>query len=246
MPLPWIAPEAPADSFPPVTSALREPNGLLAAGGDLSPARLLAAYRRGIFPWYNAEEPILWWSPDPRSVLYPTAFHCTRSLRKTLQRGHFRVTVDQAFMPTLQACAQVPRAGATGTWITPQMQAAYGLLHTLGWAHSIETWQDEQLVGGLYGVAIGKIFYGESMWHRTTDASKTALAVLSALLAQWDFGLIDCQLPTPHLQSLGACTLAREAFLAVVQHHSARPHTAALWQQTAAQLDLLPWLRGRM
>lgn len=202
--------------FPPVTQALRSPNGLLAAGGDLSATRLLEAYRHGIFPWFSEGEPILWWSPDPRMVLFPGEFKLSHSLRKTLRKGDHEVRTDTAFEQVMRACA-APRAGANGTWIHEEMIAAYCELHRLGYAHSIETWMDGQLAGGLYGMALGRMFYGESMFSRRTDASKIALTHLAAQLKRWDFGMIDCQMNTPHLASLGAREIPRKEFIARLQ-----------------------------
>ncbi|MFZ5509479.1 MAG: leucyl/phenylalanyl-tRNA--protein transferase [Pseudomonadota bacterium] len=207
--IPWLRRD---DPFPPVETALKNPNGLLAAGADLSPQRLLAAYRRGIFPWYNTGEPILWWSPDPRMVLFPAEIRLSRSLRKTLAQGRFQVRLDTAFAQVVRACAE-PRAGQNGTWITREMQEAYGRLHELGYAHSVESWQEERLVGGLYGVAIGRTFYGESMFTRVTDASKVALAHLCRYLERKGFAVIDCQMVTRHLASLGARPIARSRFV---------------------------------
>lgn len=209
--IPWLYADTP---FPPVAQALKEPNGLLAGGGDLSPLRLLAAYRRGIFPWYSPGEPILWWSPDPRMVLFPGALRITRSLAKTLRNADYRVTLDSAFAQVIAACAAVPRPGQNGTWITTEMQQAYIRLHALGYAHSIETWRGGQLVGGLYGVAIGRAFCGESMFSHVTDASKIALAHLCRFLAERGFGIIDCQMETAHLTSLGARPIPRDEYLA--------------------------------
>ena len=207
--IPWLDPD---DPFPPVESALREPNGLLAAGADLSPRRLLAAYARGIFPWFNDEDPTLWWSPDPRMVLYLDELRVTRSLRRVIRSGRFEVRADTAFLDVMAACAE-PREGQDGTWITPAMLDAYGALASLGFAHSIESWLDGQLVGGLYGVAIGRMFYGESMFTRQSDASKVAFAHLVAQLRRWGFRLIDCQMSTAHLASLGAREIPRETFV---------------------------------
>jgi leucyl/phenylalanyl-tRNA--protein transferase len=203
-------------SFPPVEQALRAPNGLLAGGGDLSSARLLAAYRRGIFPWFSEGEPILWWSPDPRMVLFPEEFKLSNSLRKTLRNGRYEVRTDTAFEQVMRACA-APREGANGTWIHEEMIAAYCELHRQGYAHSVETWMDGELAGGLYGMAIGRMFYGESMFSRRTDASKIAVAHLAAQLEKWDFGMIDCQMNTPHLSSLGARQIPREEFISRLQ-----------------------------
>jgi leucyl/phenylalanyl-tRNA--protein transferase len=197
--------------FPPPEQA--HPSGLLAVGGDLSTARLLEAYRLGIFPWYSENEPILWWSPDPRLVLDPGDFSISRSLRKTLKKRTFAVTFDQAFGDVMRACATVPREGQPGTWITDEMQEAYERLHRLGYAHSVETWFHGELAGGLYGVSLGKAFFGESMFHRRTDASKVALAALVERLKSWDFHFIDAQMTTEHLLRLGATELPRRIFL---------------------------------
>jgi len=207
-----LRPGAQAPIFPPVESAT--PEGLLAVGGDLSSERLLAAYRHGIFPWYNPGQPILWWSPDPRAVLYPEKLKISRSLRKTLKRGHLRVTFDCCFREVMLACA-APREQypGGGTWITDDMVKAYAQLHEMGYAHSIETWHENRLVGGLYGVALGGVFFGESMFARETDASKVALVALVSKLREWGFVLIDCQIPSAHLTSLGAEEIPRSAFL---------------------------------
>lgn len=211
--IPWLYADTP---FPPVAQALKEPNGLLAGGGDLSPQRLLAAYRRGIFPWYAPGEPILWWSPDPRMVLFPDEFRITRSLARTLRNADYSVRLDSAFEQVIAACAATPRPGQNGTWITSEMQQAYLRLHVLGFAHSVETWRGGQLVGGLYGVAIGRVFCGESMFSHATDASKIALAHLCRFLAGRGFGIIDCQMETAHLTSLGARPIPRDEYLARV------------------------------
>ncbi len=191
---------------------MREPDGLLAVGGDLSPARLLAAYRQGIFPWFTEGQPILWWSPDPRMVLYPPQLHVSRSLRKRIRKQDYRITLDTAFGQVIHACGET-RRHAEGTWITEGMLAAYLQLHELGYAHSAECWIDGDLVGGLYGIAIGRAFYGESMFATTTDASKLAFAHLVRQLQQWQFPLVDCQVYTEHLESLGAEMVPRQAFL---------------------------------
>lgn len=202
--------------FPPVELALDQPNGLLAAGGDLSPERILEAYRHGIFPWFNADDPILWWSPDPRMVLFPAEFKISNSLRKTLRNGDYEVRSDTAFEQVMRACA-APREGQAGTWILEEMIAAYCELHRRGYAHSVETWIDGKLVGGLYGMALGKMFYGESMFSRRTDASKIALAHLAKQLEYWNFGMVDCQMNTPHLASLGAREIPRDEFIRRLQ-----------------------------
>ena len=197
--------------FPSVENALREPNGLLAVGGDLSPERLLEAYSKGIFPWFNADEPILWWSPNPRMVLFPEEIKISRSLRKTLKKDHYQIRTDGSFTQVMHACAS-SRKGQTGTWIHPEMIAAYTALHDMGLAHCVETWMDGELVGGLYGVALGQVFFGESMFSRVSDASKIALVHLAKQLQRWEFGLIDCQVKTGHLTSLGAREIPRSEF----------------------------------
>ncbi len=202
--------------FPPLEEATVE--GLLAIGGDLSSERLLAAYRKGIFPWYNPGQPILWWSPDPRTVLYPNRLRISRSLRKTLRHSHFHITTDKAFDRVIVECAESKRDGnVPGTWITADMRSAYLNLYRLGYAHSVETWQHNRLVGGLYGVAIGGIFFGESMFSVARDASKVALAGLVSQLLQLEFRLIDCQLPSTHLFSLGAQSIPRMEFVEELQ-----------------------------
>ena len=207
--IPWLELNSP---FPPVSRALTEPNGLLAAGGVLTDARLIDAYLNGIFPWYSADQPLLWWSPDPRMVLHPAELKISRSLGKRLHKGGFEVRFDTAFEHVMRACA-APRDGQDGTWITDEMVAAYTQLHQRGLAHSVETWIDGQLAGGLYGVALGRMFYGESMFTRSTDASKIALAFLARQLQRWQFGMIDCQMNTAHLASLGAREVPRADFL---------------------------------
>lgn len=209
--IPWLEADAP---FPPVSAALSDPNGLLCAGADLSPQRLVAAYRRGIFPWYSPGEPVLWWSPDPRMVLFPDRLKISRSLAKTLKNADYAIRLDTAFDRVIAACAATPRAGQSGTWISAEMQAAYLRLHGLGIAHSVETWHAGQLVGGLYGIAIGRAFFGESMFSHRSDSSKIALAHLCAYLAARGFGIIDCQMETQHLASLGARPISRDDFLA--------------------------------
>ncbi len=213
----WVAALENEEPFPPLESALREPNGLLAIGGDLGPQRLLAAYRGGIFPWFSPGEPILWWSPDPRMVLLPERLKVSRSLHKALRRSEMKVCFDTAFREVMQACAEAPRDGQSGTWIVPEMIEAYCHLHQLGVAHSVETWRDGRLVGGLYGVAIGGMFYGESMFHHETGASKIAFVHLVRFLQEKGYGMIDCQMHTGHLASLGAEEIPRADFLRRLQ-----------------------------
>ena len=198
-------------SFPPLERALTEPNGLLAAGGDLAPERLIAAYRHGCFPWYQEGQPLLWWSPDPRTVLLPDELHVSRSMAKILRQKRFSVSINQDFNAVIKACA-APRTYADGTWITEQMQAAYSELHSRGIAHSVEVRCEGQLVGGLYGLAMGKLFFGESMFSRMDNASKVGFIHLVQQLKEWGFALIDCQMPTQHLASLGAKSISRSEF----------------------------------
>lgn len=225
----WIDPRDNAFEFPDVSLALTEPDGLLAIGGDLKPQRLLAAYRQGIFPWYNEGQPILWWAPNPRAVLFPERLKVSRSLRKTLRNKHFTVTLDKAFDDVIHACSQ-PREyeAQPGTWITHEMKQAYQQLHKQGTAHSVECWHDGQLVGGLYGVAIGRVFFGESMFSRRSDASKVAFVTLVQQLRDWGFGLIDCQIHSQHLESLGAETIKREQFTELLDKFCAQP--SPMWQ----------------
>jgi len=212
-------------TFPPLDKALREPNGLLAAGGDLGAERLIAAYRHGCFPWYQDGQPILWWSPDPRTVLFPDELHVSRSLRKVIRQGHFQVTFDRAFTEVIRACA-APRDYADGTWITTPMQQAYIDLHGRGVAHSVEVWQNQQLVGGLYGLAMGRLFFGESMFSRADNASKVGFVSLVERLQAWQFELIDCQMPTQHLHSLGARAISRQAFAGYLERFLGQPSLA--------------------
>ncbi len=207
-----IAPNGSVKSFPPVGQALEEPDGLLAVGGDLSPERLIQAYRQGIFPWFGKEQPILWWSPDPRTIIFPRKFHRSRSLERTLRRGHFKVTRNVDFGAVIRGCAAM-RGLETDTWITTEMVVAYEKLHQLGYAHSFECWAGDELAGGLYGVIIGRVLFGESMFSRQPDASKIVLAHL----CQQDFQLIDCQVSNPHLQRLGAEQIPRSRFIALLQ-----------------------------
>ena len=211
--IPWLNGDV---TFPPVNRALREPNGLLAAGGDLSAPRLLEAYRHGIFPWFSVGEPILWWSPDPRMVLIPAEFRISRSLARVLRNTSYEIRCDTAFELVMRSCA-APRGKHNGTWISEDMIAAYCALHETGHAHSVEVWIGGRLAGGLYGVAIGRMFYGESMFSHVSNASKIALAHLARQLERWQFGMIDCQMNTAHLASLGAREIPRSEFIARLQ-----------------------------
>jgi len=214
----WLRAACFGEDFPSVEQALEEPNGLLAVGGDLHDARLLAAYRRGIFPWYEPGEIIQWWAPDPRCVLFPQRVRLSRSLSKSMKKQGFRFSFDRCFEATVRACA-APRPGRDTTWITPQLLRAYVALHRLGHAHSVEVWQDNEQVGGLFGVAIGAVFFGESMFSRSRDASKAALVELAARLQPSGCTMIDCQLPSPHLERLGARCIARRDFSALLERH---------------------------
>lgn len=239
--LPWLS--ADNDSFPPADTALDDPNGLLAAGGDLAPQRLLAAYSQGIFPWFNPGEPILWWSPDPRTVIFPEQLHLSRSLKKFLRQGTYQVTVDRDFAAVMRACA-APRAYSSGdhvsgTWISTAMIRAYTQLHQLGYAHSVEVWRGEELVGGLYGLALGRVFFGESMFSRADNASKVGFAHLVEQLKCWDFELIDCQVANDHLFSLGAVEIPRATFLRLLIDLTQRPPVPGPWQ-----LDPVDWRQG--
>ena len=234
----WIAAQEVSDILPPTDQALNEPDGLLAAGGDLSIESLLHAYKRGVFPWYSKGQPILWWSPNPRCVLRPEDLTVSRSLRKSVRNRGYHVTLDVAFPRVIDACGRL-RENKEGTWILPEVKAAYTRLHRLGLAHSAETWMGDQLVGGLYGVALGKMFFGESMFSRAADASKVAFVYLVEQLKQWDYGLIDCQMRTDHMQRLGAVTLPRHDFEArltslVSQHYTLKP-----WRLEMTKEDIL-------
>lgn len=229
------------EDFPPVTAALAEPDGLLCAGGDLAEWRLLEAYRRGIFPWFSAGDPILWWSPDPRLVFETAAMHVPRRLRRDLRRCRWTLRADTCFAEVMRACA-APRPGQGGTWITPEMFAAYTNLHALGHAHSLEVFDGPALVGGIYGVAVGRMFFGESMFSRVPDASKLALWALCTQLQRWGWPLIDCQVETAHLISLGAQSWPRERFLDAVGAYAQPPD---IWRADAlprAPVDLHDWL----
>ncbi len=215
--------------FPSVHLALSDPDGLLAVGGCLSTQRIINAYSQGIFPWYSSEDPILWWSPDPRLVIFPGKLHISRSLQKTLRKQDFKISFDTAFTEVITACA-APRSQEIGTWLTAEMQTAYIRLHKEGYAHSVEAWQDNKLVGGLYGIAVGQVFFGESMFHSKTDASKVAFVSLIQQLYLWDFQLIDCQVHTQHLVSLGAEDINRTRFCSLLQLYKQRKPAASAWQ----------------
>ena len=223
--IPWLERDTP---FPPVQSALKDPNGLLAAGADLSSKRLLDAYRHGIFPWFSEGDPILWWSPDPRMILFPAELKISRSLGKVLRNRSYETRFDSAFDEVLAGCA-APRKGAPGTWISDAMIEAYRSLQRLGYAHSVETWIDGKLAGGLYGVAMGRVFFGESMFSRSRDASKIALAALVAHLESAGFGLIDCQMHTRHLETLGAREIPRRRFSRLLEELVNYPHSPGSW-----------------
>ncbi len=228
--IPWLRSTA---SFPPLDRALADPNGLLAASADLTPERLLDAYRHGVFPWYSEGQPVLWWSPDPRMVLYVDELRVSRSLRKTVCSGRFDIRVDSAFRQVMQGCAMAPRLGQLGTWITPQIVDAYCTLAREGFAHSVEAFQDGELVGGLYGVSIGRMFYGESMFAQAADASKVTLVHLAAMLRSNAMPLIDCQQDTPHLARLGARPIPRIDFARHLTALVASP-PPALWRPVPA------------
>lgn len=217
----WLGDQADPNWFPPLEQALREPPGLLAAGGDLSPARLLAAYERGVFPWYSAQQPILWWSPDPRMVLFPEEFICSRSLAKTIRNGPLRTKTDHAFGATIRGCA-APRRSGPDTWLNAEMINSYEQLHDLGFGHSVETYAADRLVGGLYGLQLGQVFFGESMFSLQRDASKVAFERLVRECHARDIKLIDCQVASSHLASLGAREVSRSEFVALLRRYAKR------------------------
>ena len=224
--IPWLDCD---DSFPPVAKALKAPNGLLCAGADLSPERILSAYSRGIFPWFSEGDPILWWSPDPRMVLFPDELLVSRSLRRVVARGTYEIRTDTAFREVMEACA-APRDGHAGTWIVPEMIAAYTRLNELGFAHSVESWKDDNLAGGLYGIALGRVFFGESMFTRAPDASKAALVALVERLRGRGVRVIDCQQATAHLASLGAREIPRKAFSQLLEDSIQYPLIGESWK----------------
>ena len=225
-PIPWLAPDD--YSFPSPDTALNEPNGLLAAGGDLSPDRLLQAYKQGIFPWFNPGEPILWWSPTPRTVIFPQQLHISKSLGKTLRKEIYQVTFDHCFEDVMRACA-APRSYTNSTWISEDIIQSYCALHKQGLAHSVEVWQQERLVGGLYGIALGRVFFGESMFSLADNASKVGFARLTQQLIEWDFQLIDCQVANNHLFSLGAVEIPRSEFQQLLINFTQTPSIDQPW-----------------
>lgn len=229
MPAPYLLDNDCIAPFPDADKALTEPDGLLAMGGDLSPQRLITAYTNGIFPWYSEGQPILWWSPDPRAVLFPDKLKISRSLDKVIRNTSYEIKFDTAFRQVITACA-APRKNGDGTWITPDMINAYCQLHESGIAHSIETWQDGQLTGGLYGLAIGKVFFGESMFSIERDASKLAFVYLARRLAHNAYELIDCQLHSTHLATLGAEDISRNNFIKLLSQYCIPPYTFSKWQ----------------
>lgn len=235
MTAPYLLDDTHKKIFPDVELALQEPDGLLAVGGDLSIERLASAYQQGIFPWYSEGQPILWWSPDPRMVLEPKDIKVSRSLAKTLRKQEFNITFDQNFRAVITACseARIEKGRQQDeTWIVDEMIEAYVKLHEAGYAHSVECWQNETLIGGLYGVAIGKVFFGESMFSRVSNASKIAFVTLARQLEQWDFKLIDCQVYTSHLESLGASMITRKKFMSILQHYAIPSSNDKKWQVT--------------
>ena len=234
--LPWRLADAPDAPFPPAETALRQPDGLLAVGGDLHPVRLLNAYAGGIFPWFSEGEPILWWSPDPRMVFRTEGVHLSSRFRRQLRGSTWEITADTAFSRVMRACAAAPRPGQDGTWISPAMVEAYGQLHDLGFAHSFEVWDRQTLVGGIYGVAIGSMFFGESMFSGASGGSKIALAALASTLRDWGWELIDAQVENPHLLRMGAEHLPRADFLEHVRQAVHRDGREGPWTQAVGRL----------
>ncbi|MGR9086408.1 MAG: leucyl/phenylalanyl-tRNA--protein transferase [Gammaproteobacteria bacterium] len=230
MQLTLLDPDHPEQDFPRLENALRDPDGLLALGGCLSATRLLNAYRHGIFPWFNEGDPILWWSPDPRLVLFPDNLVISRSLRKALRKNKLSVSYDRAFGGVMEGCAAA-RKGSSGTWISGEIKAAYHELHRLGFAHSAEAWHEGKLVGGLYGVALGRVFFGESMFHTMTDASKIVFVTLVQALQSWGYRLIDCQVHTRHLESFGAQEIDREEFMRLLDLYCDAPVNPDAWSR---------------
>ena len=233
--LPWLDAD-PAAPFPPTASARRDPDGLLAAGGDLSPTRLLNAYRQGIFPWYSQGQPILWWSPDPRIVFRTDAVHLSTRFRRSLRASRWAVRADTAFDRVIDSCARIPRRGQDGTWITPGMRDAYSAMHRLGHAHSVEVFDGDLLVGGIYGIAIGRMFFGESMFSARSGGSKVALGALALRLHAWGWPLIDAQVENPHLLGLGAESWSRDRYLERVHVLCAEPGSPGPWVDRFGEL----------
>lgn len=233
----WLHENCPQEPFPPVEQAMSEPNGLLAVGGDLSVQRLCAAYRSGIFPWYGDGQPILWWSPDPRGLFLPGDLHISRSLRRRLNQSPYTLTLDTHFEAVIAGCS-APRASDEGTWITREMINAYIELHYSGFAHSVEVWLEDELVGGVYGVALSGAFFGESMFSRATDASKVALAYLCPQLWRWGFDFLDCQMSNPHLDSLGVREIPRCDYLELLTAALDKPHRSSPWSFDADLITL--------
>lgn len=229
--------------FPPLETALADPNGLLCMSSELTAEMVINAYCNGIFPWYSEGEPVLWWSPDPRMVLFPSEIRISRSMRRVLRAGGYQVRFDSAFDEVIGACAQAPREGQDGTWITKGIRQVYGQLFNMGFAHSVETWIDGELAGGLYGLAIGKMFYGESMFSRQTNASKIALIHLASFLEQQGFGLIDCQMKTSHLASMGAREIPRAEFIRILQTLILKTPVQVRWRTDAANATNEIWQR---
>lgn len=234
----WISQDDPPEAFPDIAAALTVPDGLLAAGGNLAPDRLLYAYRRGVFPWFDSGQPILWWSPDPRCVMLPDSFHLARRLRRSMQNSALEISFNKAFSAVVEACA-ANRVGQKGTWITDEMIEAYSMLHGQGWAHSVEIWRDDELVGGLYGLAIGKAFFGESMFSQESNASKIAMWILCGLLVRHRFEILDCQVGSPHLTSLGAILMPRSEFAALLERACDPATKFAEWPQNRMPLPAL-------
>ncbi len=226
-------------TFPSPDLALEEPNGLLAYGGDLSCARLVQAYHNGIFPWFSDGDPVLWWSPDPRCVFYPAQFHPHQRFLRRLRHCEWQLSLNHHFDKVIERCASIKRQGQRGTWITNEMIAAYQALHRLGYAHSVEVWQEENLIGGIYGVALGRVFFGESMFSEVSEGSKTALTYLGAFLRLHDYALLDCQVPNPHLLKLGAQHLSRDLFLPLIQRETHVTMPAEMWQSQPLPSSLL-------
>ena len=242
--LPWLDPKDPHYPFPSPDDALDSPEGLVAAGGDLNPTRILRAYRQGIFPWYEEGQPILWWSPDPRGILFPAKFNAHKSLLRTIKRQQWKVTYDHAFQRVMVACAE-PRSYSKGTWITKDMINAYCHLHQLGHAHSLEIWnQSDKLIGGIYGISMGSVFFGESMFSRVTDASKVALLYLSANLDLWDYHLLDTQLPSSHLEFLCGEPISRQHYLTLLDRFSQQPAKDNAWDVNFS-VDIFDWIQSK-